>query len=176
MFEEYLEDAYYFAVRAKEHSDAREAKRYYRASIFYAASAVEAFVSYVSNILIQGGLLQPYEIALLTDVKFTLNNGRFDLTDRYELHSIEDKLKFLFCKTIPSFDFKASGAWSQYIEFKDFRNSIIHPIYDEDETTVDHYNQIVKKGLSSSIDLIDNLCKSILTKPLRQKIRDLVLT
>ena len=176
MFEEYLEDAYYFAGMAKEYPNAREAKRYYRASIFYAASAVEAFVSYVNNILIQGGLLQPYEIALLTDVKFTLDNGRFELTDRFELHSIEDKLKYLLCKTIPSYDFKTSAAWSKYIEFKDFINSIIHPIHDEDETTVDQYHQIVKKGLSSSIDLIDTLCNSILRKPLRQKIRDLVLT
>src|SRR3990172_7658258 len=174
MFEEYLEDAYYFAESAKEQSDKRAAKRYYRASIFYAASAVEAFVSYVSNIL--KGTLQPYEVALLTDVKFCLENGDFKLTDRFVLHSMEDKLKFLLCKTIPTYDFKTSTAWSQYIEFKGFRNSIIHPIHDEDETTVDDYHRMVKQGLSSSIELIDTLCKSILTKPLRQKVRDLVLT
>lgn len=110
MFEEYLEDAFSFAVVAKESSDEREAKRYYRASVFYVASALEAFINYISSILIQGDL-QQCEIALLTDKKFRLNNGRFEVSEIFQLHGIEDKVKFLICKFNPSFDFEHFAAW-----------------------------------------------------------------
>lgn len=174
MFEEYLEDAYYFATEAEEKEIEREAKRYYRASVFYTASALEAFVSYISGILIQGGL-QPYEIAFLTDKKFHLNKGKFEVSEIFELHGIEDKLKFLLCKHKPSFDFEHYSAWSQFIEFKDFRNTITHPIHEDDEISTDEYQKKIKMGLSAIIEIIDCLCKEIIGKPLRQKIKDLTL-
>lgn len=174
MFEEYLEDAFYFAVEAKEKSDKREAKRYYRASVFYVASALEAFINYISSILIQGDLKQ-CEIALLTDRKFRLNNGRFEVGEIFELHGIEDKVKFLICKFNPSFDFEHFAAWSQFIEFKEFRNTIVHPTHEYDEIELDEYRRKIKMGLSAIIEMIDFLCQLIIKKPLRQKIRDLTL-
>lgn len=174
MFEEYLEDAYYFAIEAKKQTTEREAKRYYRSSVFYAASALEAFISYISGILIQGGL-QPYEIALLTDKKFHLSKGRFEVSEIFELHGVEDKLKFLFYKYNPSFDFEHYPAWSQFMEFKDFRNSITHPIHEEDEIDINDYQKKIKIGLSAIIEIIDYLCREIIGKPLRQKIKDLTL-
>ena len=174
MFEDYLEDAYYFATEAKEKTIEREAKRYYRASVFYAVSALEAFVSYVSGILIQGGL-QPYEIALLTDKKFHLNKGKFEVSEIFKLYGIEDKLKFLFCKHKPDFDFEHYSAWSQFIEFKDFRNAITHPIHEDDEISINDYQKKIKMGLSAIIEIINCLCIEIIGKPLRQKIRDLTL-
>jgi hypothetical protein len=174
MFEEYLEDAYYFATEAKEKMIEREAKRYYRASVFYAASALEAFVSYISGILIEGGL-QPYETALLTDKKFHLNKGKFEVSGIFELHGIEDKVKFLFYKHKPAFDFEHYSPWSQFIEFKDFRNAIIHPTHEDDEINIVDYQKKIKMGLSAIIEIIDCLCIEIIGKPLRQKIKDLTL-
>lgn len=174
MFEEYLEDAYYFATEAKEKAVEREAKRYYRASVFYTASALEAFVSYISGLLIQGGL-QPYEIALLTDKKFRLNKGKFELSEIFELHGIEDKVRFLFCKYKPAFDFEHSSVWSQFIEFKNFRNAITHPVHEDDEISINDYQKKIKIGLSAIIEIINCLCKEIIGKPLRPKIKDLTL-
>ena len=174
MFEEYLEDAFSFAVVAKESSDEREAKRYYRASVFHVASALEAFINYISSILIQGDL-QQCEIALLTDKKFRLNNGRFEVSEAFQLHGIEDKVKFLICKFNPSFDFEHFAAWSQFIEFKDFRNAIVHPTHEYDEIELDEYRRKIKMGLSAIIEIIDLLCQLIIKKPLRQKIKDLTL-
>ena len=48
MFEEYLQDSNEFlsiAERALKASSEREASRYYRASVFYSAGAIEAFVN-----------------------------------------------------------------------------------------------------------------------------------
>ena len=174
MFEEYLEDAHYFAIEAKEKAEAREAKRYYRASVFYVASALEAFLNYISSILIQSDL-QQCEIALLTDRKFRLNNGRFEVSDIFQLHGIEDKVKFLIFKYNPSFDFEHFAAWSQFIEFKDFRNAIIHPTHEYDEIELDEYRSKIRMGLSAIIEIIGLLCQLIIKKPLRQKIRDLTL-
>ena len=52
MFEEYLQDSYIFLSIAEEASkkpNEREARRYYRASVFYAAGAIEAFVNYIAD-------------------------------------------------------------------------------------------------------------------------------
>ncbi|MDO9351276.1 MAG: hypothetical protein Q8N70_12725 [Deltaproteobacteria bacterium] len=47
MFEDYLEDSYYLALKARESTEEREKKRYYRASVFYAISSIEAFINYM---------------------------------------------------------------------------------------------------------------------------------
>ncbi|GAH06858.1 unnamed protein product [marine sediment metagenome] len=54
MFEDYLEDSNYFATKASEVTNEREAKRYYRVSVFCAMSAVEAFTNYIGETLAQG--------------------------------------------------------------------------------------------------------------------------
>lgn len=173
MFEEYLEDAHFFALKASKLKEAREAKRYCRASVFYATSAIEAFINYIGDLMIAGGSLAPYEVALLSDKMFIFDNGRFKLVDRFELHRIEEKLKFTIYRLDPEFDFEHSPAWSQYLEFKDFRNIIVHPAHEEDAIDVDEYIKKIKMGLSAIIWLIDYLCQKIIGKPLRKKIKEL---
>ena len=51
MFEEYLTDSNYFAVKATEIKEESEKKRYYRVSVFCTMSAVEAFINYIGNTL-----------------------------------------------------------------------------------------------------------------------------
>jgi hypothetical protein len=51
MFEEYLQDAFEFLTIAEEllsKNKERDAKRYYRASVFYTASAMESFINYIA--------------------------------------------------------------------------------------------------------------------------------
>jgi hypothetical protein len=175
VFEDYLEDSYYFAVEAGKPIEERLAKRYYRASVFYAASAIEAFVNYIGDFLVRGGHLAPYELALLTDKRFVLNNGRFELLERFEVHGIEEKLKFLIYKFDPSFDFGSFPVWSQYMVFKDFRNMIVHPSHEEDEIDIKEYEKKVRMGLKSIIEIIDYLCNRIIKKPLRKKIKELTV-
>lgn len=173
MFEDYLEDSYYFMKKASKQKDLSEARRYYRVSVFCAMSAIEAFVNYVGDAFAQSGSLEPFEIALLTDRQFALKGGKFDVLDKMEYHRLEDKLRFLFCKFTPNFEFEKIPSWSRLIEFKRFRDSLTHPRQDEDETKLEEYKTKTVKGISSVIEIMNHLCKGVFNKPLRKKLLDL---
>jgi len=175
MFEEYLQDSNYFAIKASNESSEREIKRYYRVAIFCAMSAVEAFINYVGDTLIQGETLQPYEISFLTDKKFDASRGTFQILNQTEYHRMEDKLKFLICKFAPHFDFSHSSCWSRLLELKKLRDKITHPRQDEDEIDIAEYKKKIEIGLSAAIKIMNYLCKGIFKRPLRKKILDLSL-
>jgi len=173
VFEDYLEDARDLASRARQASAEREAKRYYRASVFYAVGAIEAFVNYVGDTFAQGGSLQPYEVAFLTDRKFDVVGARFEILEEPEYHRVEDKLKFVISKFIPTFDFQKTASWSRLLSLKRFRDRITHPRGEEDEVPVPDYERTIRSGLSSTIEIMDLLCKGIFRRPLRKKLLDL---
>ena len=175
MFEEYLEDANHFALKASRESSEREIKRRYRVAIFCAMSAVEAFINYVGDTLIKGEALKPYERAFLTDKKFDVSGGTFQILEQVEYHRLEDKLKFLICKFVPNFDFEHEPCWSRLLLLKKFRDKITHPRQDEDEIDVAEYKKKIEMGISAAIEIMNYLCKGIFNRPLRKKILDLSL-
>ncbi len=175
MFEDYLEDSNYFAVTASKKIGKREKKRYYRVAIFCAMSAFEAFINYVGDTLIQGETIKPYEISFLSDKKFDIQGGTFQILEQTEYHRLEDKLRFLILKFIPDFDFKHDPSWCRLLELKKFRDKITHPRQDEDEIEISEYKKKIEIGLSAAIDIMNNLCKGIFNRPLRKKILELSL-
>src|SRR4030042_6439665 len=124
MFEEYLADSNYFAIKALEIKREGEKRRYYRVSVFCAMSAVEAFINYIGDTLETSKTLECYEIAFLMDKKFGIVDGSFKISNQNEYHKIEDRLKFLFHKFDSNFNFNRNSAWSNFIEFKKFRDKI----------------------------------------------------
>ena len=174
MFEDYLEDAHFFASLASSTTEERVAKRYFRASIFYAMSAIEAFINYIGNIFEQGDVFHPHEIAFLIDKKYTLCHGKFQIIDQMEYHRLEDKLRFLIGKFIIGFDFDHNPSWSQLIEFKRLRDNITHPRREEDEITLIEYNNKIQVGIRSILTIMDSLCNGIFGRPLRKKLLDLI--
>jgi hypothetical protein len=175
MFEDYLEDAYFFASHAKTFSVDREAQRYYRASVFYAMSALEAFLNYLADAFDLGKTLEEYEIAFLKDKRFGLKQGVFAILGSSEYHSIEDKLRILLRRFAPDFNLERNPAWSHFMEFKDLRNAITHPRKDEDDLRPSQYEKKVSRGLTAVLELMNTLCKGIFKKPLRKGLLDLVL-
>ena len=70
MFEEYLQDSYEFFILARQaskKSEERTARRYFRASVFYAAGAIEAFTNYIADSLAKAQTLSIHEISFLND-------------------------------------------------------------------------------------------------------------
>lgn len=173
MFEEYLEDCFYFRSEAIKLGDSPQSKRYYRVSVFCAISAIESFVNYVGDAFATGETLSSCEIAFLTDRIFAPEKDKFIITDRPEYHRLEEKLHYLICKFVDSFDFEKMPCWSRLIAFKKFRDSLVHSREDEDSTSSEEYERITELGLSAVIDIINHLCKGIFSKPLRKKIIDL---
>lgn len=177
MFEEYLEDAFDFfekAGKASEKHREREARRYYRASVFYTASAMEAFVNYIGDSFEKAGSLSPFEIAFINDKSLVFQVDKWKVIERTEFHRLEDKLKFLLKKFNPAFDFGKSKDWGSLTEFKDFRDSLVHPRKPEDDTEAIEYRKKIKAGLSGVIGVMNVVSEGIFKKPLRKKILDLI--
>lgn len=172
MFEEYLQDASEFFRLAAENSDVRIARRYYRAAVFYTASAMEAFVNYVADTFEKGGTFTPHEIAFLTDKNLAFSQKRWIVEEKTEFHRVEDKIRFLLHKFSPEFDFN-NQAWSSLMNLKDVRDSLIHPRVAEDETTIEAYRRILGTGLHGVISTMNSISEAIFKKPLRPQILDL---
>ena len=175
MFEEYLQDANYFFIEgqtATSESNFDKAKRYYRASIFSTASAMESFVNYIANSLEMRKTLSPYETAFLNDkqIMFDSKKGREVKSKKY--FSIEDKLKFLLRKFNP--DVLSNNIWNEYKNLKKFRDSLIHPTTDDDETPVTEYCNQIQIGLTVTIKIMNSLSLGFYKKPLRKRILDLI--
>lgn len=175
MFEEYLEDSYEFFVTGenllREGKD-REARRYFRASVFYASGAIEAFVNYLADAFSKAESLTPHETSYLNDkaLVFSPEKGVFERT---EYHRLEDKLRLLIRKFVLSFDFQ-SKTWIKFMELKDLRDSLVHPRQIDDEMTTSDYRSRVRAGLKAIIELMDCISRGMFKKPLRKKLLDLM--
>ena len=175
MFEEYLEDASYFLDKARKANEEKAAKRYYRVSVFCAASAMEAFINYEADTLSKGAPLQPHEIAFISDKKFVFElNKQNLLVERNEFHPLEDKLGLLIKKFISGFDFKSNPDWKIITQFKEFRNTLVHPRESEDKTSLKQYDETLKSSISSIIVIMDMLYQSMHHSRLRPKLLDLM--
>ncbi len=174
MFEEYLQDAYEFLVIAQRCKESREARRYYRASTFYTAGAIEAFLNYVAESFAYAQNLTPHEIAFLTDKNLTFSPEKLKVVEKTEYHKVEDKLKVLIRRFLPDLDLGKTSWWSELQEFKDFRDSLVHPRKSEDETDVATYNTKVLSGLRATIQGMNEINQGIFGKPIRKQLLDLM--
>jgi len=175
MFEEYLQDAYEFlsiAERLSKESSDREARRYYRASVFYASGAIEAFINYIADSFEKAGSITPHEISFLNDkaLIFSVDKG---VTERSEFHRLDEKIRLLMYKFVSDFDFQ-SKTWVKFMEFKDFRDSLVHPRQIDDETPVSDYRKKVRAGLKAIIEIMNFASKGMFQKPLRKQLLDLI--
>lgn len=173
MFEEYLQDAAEFFKEAENTADARIARRYYRASVFYTSGAMEAFVNFIADTFEKGGNLTAHEIAFLTDKSLTFSQKKWAVTEKTEYHRVEDKIRLLLSKFSPNFDFNNNPSWSSLMKLKEIRDSLIHPRNTDDETTVEEYHKILSGGLRGAITTMNTVTEAIFRKPLRPQILDL---
>lgn len=172
MFEDYLEDAYYFYNIGSESTLLKEQNRHYRAAAFCVASALEAFINYLGDGFENQKILEPYELALLQDKKFSLISGKFVLTTQTEFRRLEEKIKFLLTRFSPAFDTASHPAWQHFLRFKVLRDDITHPRENKD-TGIERLERELPKGMNAVIDLIDTLLLGIYGSGLRQKIVEL---
>ncbi len=175
MFEEYLQDAYEFLLVAEKRSkdsNPRESRRYYRASVFYASGAMEAFINYIADSFEKAKSLTPHETSFLNDkaLVFSVEKG---LYEKNAFHKLDDKIRFLIRRFSQSFDFK-SVTWVKFMEFKDFRDSLVHPRQIEDETSIADYHKKVRTGLKAIIEVMDVISTGTFQKPLRRQLLDLI--
>ena len=122
MFEDYLQDAYTFYELAEEKAtigQEREAKTYYRASVFCAASALEAFVNFIGDTFRQGNNLDKNEVAFLNDKIIEVSPSKASTEEKIKFNSIDSKIKFILKKFLVPIDVSVSAQWRNFLEFKD---------------------------------------------------------
>ncbi|MHB8109631.1 MAG: hypothetical protein ACYDHW_06320 [Syntrophorhabdaceae bacterium] len=134
---------------------------------------MEAFVNYIADSLFKADSIEKYEIAFLNDKSLLFDAKRSMLTQKIEYHKLDDKLKVLITRFVPDFDY-GNTTWESLIDFKKFRDSLVHPRHDEDETSISVYETKVRRGLSGIIHIMNCISKGMFTRPLRQKIQDLL--
>src|SRR5437868_7095764 len=105
MFEEYLQDSYEFLLQAEKQAQEqhpREAQRYFRAAVFYASGAMEAFVNYLADSFAKAETVQSPETLYLSDsaIGFSKSKG---LITKKEFHPLENKLRILIIRFVPQF-------------------------------------------------------------------------
>lgn len=174
MFEDYLQDSHEFLGIAKNlanNADDKGARRYYRAAVFCASGAMEAFINYIADSFAQAKNIPDYEIAFLNDklIFFSADKG---LAERTEYHKLDDKIRVLMIRFVNHFDFSCAK-WSNFMEFKKFRDSLIHSRQADDETPVITYQKKVADGLKSIIQIMNDLSRGLWRKPLRKRLLDL---
>jgi len=175
MFEEYLQDSYEFLLIANSKCSAskeKEAKRYYRASVFFALGAMESFVNYIADSFAKAKSLEEYEICFLNDkvMYFQFDKG---LIERTEFHKLDHKIRLLVNKFIPEFNFQ-SITWNNFMRFKNFRDTLVHPRNIEDETELGDYKQTIQQGLKAIIEIMNNISNGVFKKPIRKQLLDLI--
>jgi hypothetical protein len=175
MFEDYLQDAYEFLsvaeIRRKESKD-REARRYYRASVFYAAGAIESFVNYLADSFAKAETMTPHEICFLND-KVLIFSARKGLIERISYSRVDEKIRFLMGKFVSSCDFD-SLTWVRFMEFKTLRDSLVHPRQMEDDTSLAEYHKKVRSGLKAIIEIMSSISSGMFGSPLRKQLLDLI--
>ena len=97
----------------------------------------------------------------------------FLLTDKLEFKRLEDKLKFIIYKFLPSFDYEKEKCWESFKRYKKLRDELMHPRNNEDEHSFEDYETSVKKGFSGIIELMNKISKGVFGKFLRKKILEL---
>lgn len=177
MFEEYLQDAYELFSAANEAANKsrnREARRYFRAAVFYTASAMEAFVNYIGDSFNKAEKLSVYERAFLNDSQLVFDPAKGIVVTQTRYYGIDDKLKFLIHNFAPKYDIGKSKAWTSFIEFKNLRDSLVHPKHIDDEIEINEYREKLRIGMFGTITLMNDISKGVYKRPLRKKILDLI--
>jgi hypothetical protein len=177
MFEDYIQDSFTFFGIAESavNTDERAARMYFRASVFCAASALEAFVNFIGESFNQAPQMDPNERAFLNDKTLEVSASKGTVEDRVRYHAIDSKVKFIIKRFNVPLDPLLSSQWRGFKEFKRFRDSLVHPRALNDEISLSDYVDNIKSGLNANIDIMNSISSTIFGKPLRQSLLDLKL-
>jgi hypothetical protein len=150
------------------------AKAFFRAGVFYTASAMEAFVNFLGDGFAIAESLSSHERAFLNDKQFVVSPASATVVEKTRYYGLEDKLKFLIHKFVPGCELGASKDWERFLEFKNFRDRLVHPKQVEEEIEVSVYKQKLAEGMSGTINLMSTISEGIYRRPLRKQILDLL--
>lgn len=177
MFQDYIQDSFSFYKLAEQSSatNERAAKMHYRASVFCAASSLDAFVNFIGDTFSKGNTIDKTEIAFLNDMALEISPTKAIIETRTKYYPIDNKIKFIIKRFNVPLDTATSSQWRHFIEFKKLRDSLVHPRNMTDEIELSEYKLKIRRGLNANIEIMNAISKKLFGKPLRKKLTDLKL-
>ncbi|MCB0497547.1 MAG: hypothetical protein KDC79_15495 [Cyclobacteriaceae bacterium] len=176
MFEDYLKDSKYFYEQASsEEGDEDLSRRYFRAAVFCAASAMEAFINFIGSTIETAGTLEPNEIAYINDQVLEISPSKGLVESKMKFNPIDGKIKFIIKRLNVDVSFESDVNWNHFKDFKKLRDRLVHPKDTEDEISVTEYQSKLKYGLNANIYLINKIAAKVFTKGLRKSLLDLTI-
>ena len=177
MFEDYIQDSFSFYELAEQSisTNERTARMYYRASVFCAASSLEAFINFIGDTFNKGNTLDKNEIAFLNDLALEISPTKAKIETRTKYYSIDSKVKFILKRFNVPLDTSTAAQWRHFLEFKELRDSLVHPRNLTDELKINDYRTKIRTGLNANIDIMNSISKKLFSKPLRKNLTDLKL-
>jgi hypothetical protein len=163
-----LEEAKRFLERATatDIEDARTASLH--AALLLAFASLEAHLNSIADDFLVRNDLSILDRSTLSERDFTLEQGRWTLTDRLHMYRIEDRVEHLHNSfSITPLD-KTASSWSQLKEGLSLRNRLTHPRQRETITP-----EQVSRALSAVVETLDALYVAIYKRPLPSKQRGL---
>lgn len=148
---------------------------FYRASVFCAASSLEAFVNFIGDTLEKGNGLNPIEKAFLNDCTLEISPSKGSVEGKVKYFSLDSKVKFIIKRFNVPIDPLVASQWRHFKEFKKLRDSLVHPRNTSDELKIEDYRNQIKNGLNANIDIMDAISRTLFGKPLRKGLTDLKL-
>ena len=124
-----FQDAQYFLDVAKEQEELNVlmSRRYLRAAVISAYTALEAWVNTVFEILARVGDLELHERAFVEERRIELSGQGYLELQGKRFHSLDDKLKFLHWRIHGVGISDEQAAWMAFLEAEKLRNKLVHP-------------------------------------------------
>lgn len=172
MFEQYLMDASRLYEKSNNNIDEI---LYLRSVIFHLAGAVEAYVNDLPSAFEGSEKYSSFELDFLMDRTWQVVPQSATVKEITRFNSIKDKLKFLARKhQRDGYVILDAPVWGKYIQFKDFRDKLVHPREDLEDVSIEEYRYEASEGLKTIIELLNLLSQSIYRKPLRKRLLEIV--
>lgn len=148
------------AIAASTDSAARDA--YAHAALLLGFSSLEAHLNAVAEELSARPNLGVLDLSILTERDFTLDDGRFQTTQRLKMYRLEDRLLYILANFSPSGSQSPTKSpwWQKLKAGIDLRNQLVHP-----KAKVQVENAAVASALTAILDCLDTLYQAVFTRP-----------
>ncbi len=147
-------------VATKSNQTAQDA--YVHAALLLGFSSLEAHLNAVAEELAMRPNLDVLGKSILTERKFALEKGQYEITPRLKMYRLEDRLSYIFA------NFSRSGSqspntsqwWAKLKTGIDLRNQLVHP-----KASVQVDTAAVATALTAILDCLNALYQGVFARP-----------
>lgn len=135
---------------------------YAHAALLLCFSALEAYLNAVADELAARPNLGVLDRSILTERDFTLDDGRFQVTQRFKMYRLEDRLLYIVANFSPSgSQSPTTSPWWQKLKAGiDLRNQLVHP-----KAKVQVDPAAVANALTAILECLDTVYQAVFLRP-----------